>query len=495
MRPSESHRFALPLSCRLRRLAVLPLWLMLAPLLGGCFVGTEKPDAALDVPAKYQAGPRNPNRALPSVDWWRGFRSKQLTDLIEEALTSNLDIAVAVARIVQADAQSRVTGAALLPVLDLNADVTRSRSSATTGGGGVISTGDRDRSVYTASLAASYEIDFWGKNRAALRAAEQTAAASRFEREVVGLTTAAAVANAYFQVLAAEDRLRAARNNLEAATRVYNLVNERLQAGTASALDTAQQESLVNQVRAALPPVEQLLRENIITLAVLIGRAPAHVRIRPGNSMQQIAIPPVTPGLPSDLIVQRPDIRQAEALLEAGNANVESARAAMLPSITLTGEGGYQSAALRTLLRPESAFYNLAAGLTQPIFDGLRLQGQLDLTKGQQDELLQLYRRAVVSAFGDVERALVAVQQTSERERLQREVVRSSRRAFEISETRLREGAVDLVTVLNTQQTLFQAEDTLAQARLARLQALVSLFQALGGGWPLPREEARAPAP
>jgi outer membrane protein TolC len=143
---------------------------------------------------------------------------------------------------------------------------------------------------------------------------------------------------------------------------------------------------------------------------------------------------------------------------------------------------------LRTLLRPESAFYNLVAGLTQPVFDGLRLQGQLDLQRGRQDELLQLYRRAVVSAFGDVERALVDIRFTGERERLQRQVVASSRRAFEISETRLREGAVDLVTVLSTQQTLFQAQDALYQARLARLQAVVSLFQALGGGWPHPRE-------
>ena len=190
--------------------------------------------------------------------------------------------------------------------------------------------------------------------------------------------------------------------------------------------------------------------------------------------------------LPSDLIGQRPDIREAEARLESGNASVYSARAAFFPSITLTGEGGYQSAVFRTLMRPESAFFNLAAGLTQPLLDGARLQGQYDLAKGRQDELLQLYRKAVISGFADVENALIAVRQTTERERLQRDVVRSSRQAFQISEQRLREGAVDLVTVLNTQQTLFQAQDLLAQVRLQRLQAVVSLFQALGGGWQMP---------
>jgi NodT family efflux transporter outer membrane factor (OMF) lipoprotein len=460
--------------------------LALAPALGGCLVGTEKPDAALDVPAHYRMAPRNQDAALPSVLWWRGFRSRQLTDLIEEALTSNLDIAAAVGRILQADAVSRIAGAPLVPAIDFNASGTRSRASRTTNPGGAVSTGGpAERTNYQMSLSASYEIDFWGKNRAALRAAEELAVASRFDREVVALTTVVAVANAYFLVQAAQDRLRTAQNNLAAATRVYRLIEERFKVGTASALDTAQQESLVNQVRAALPLLEQQLRENVATLAVLLGRAPANVNVR-AIGMGHIAIPPVTPGLPSDLLTQRPDIRDAEARLASANANVESARAALLPSIQLTGEGGWASATLRTLIRPESAFFNFTGALLQPLLDGWRLQGQVDLERGRQEELLQLYRRAVVSAFGDVERALIAIQQSARREQLQREVVRSSRRAFEISDTRLREGAVDLVTVLNTQQSLFQAEDNLHQARLARLQAVVSLFLALGGGWPEP---------
>jgi NodT family efflux transporter outer membrane factor (OMF) lipoprotein len=426
--------------------------------------------------------PHDQDAALPSVIWWRGFRSRQLTDLIEEGLTSNLDIAAAVARIVQADALARIAGAPLVPAIDFNASALRARSSGTTGGG---TSSPSYRTNFSTSLSASYEIDFWGKNRARLRAAEEIAVASRFDREVVALATVVSVANAYFLVQASYDRLNTARNNLAAAVRVFNLIDERFKVGTASALDTAQQESLVNQVRAAIPLLEQQLRENIVTLAVLIGRAPANLNVRT-TGMGPIAIPPVTPGLPSDLLVQRPDIRDAEAQLAAANASVEAARAAMLPSITLTGEGGYTSAALRTLLRPESAFFTVAGGLVQPLLDGWRLQGQLDFEKGRQDELLQLYRRSVVSAFGDVERALIAVRQSAERERLQREVVASSRRAFEISETRLREGAVDLVTVLNTQQSLFVAEDNAHQARLARLQAVVSLFQALGGGWPLP---------
>ena len=457
----------------------------LTPALSGCLLKAEKPDAALDIPAAYRFGPRNADVALPSVIWWSGFRSKELTDLIEESLTSNLDVAAAVARIIQADAQARVAGAALLPSVNLNASATHSRSSRSTSTTSTSPSSERD--LFSASLSASYEIDFWGKNRATLRAAEETVAASRFDREVVALTTVVSVANAYFQVLASADRLRVARENLAAASRIYRLIQERLKAGTASALDTAQQESLVNTQRAAIPPLVQALQQNTATLAVLVARPPERLKIH-GNTMNRIAIPRVTPGLPSDLLGQRPDIREAEAQLAAANANVYAARAAFFPSITLTGEGGTQSSLLRNLFRPESIFYNVAAGLTQPIFEGGRLTGALDLQKGRQDELLQLYRKAVINGFADVDRALVAVQQTTERERLQREVVASSRRAFEIAERRLREGAVDLVTVLNTQQTLFQAEDTLAQARLARLLAVVSLFQALGGGWQPPPE-------
>jgi NodT family efflux transporter outer membrane factor (OMF) lipoprotein len=273
---------------------------------------------------------------------------------------------------------------------------------------------------------------------------------------------------------------------------VLGLIQQRASAGTASALEVSQQESLVASQRASIPPLEQTVAQFRNALAVLMARSPERVKIR-GGSLNSIAVPRVTPGLPSELLTQRPDIREAEANLAAANANVYNARAQLLPSITLTGEGGYQSAVLKTLLRPESAFYTAAAGLTQPIFEGGRLLGNIDLQKGRQDELLQIYRKAVISAFSDVETALSAVRTSTRQEQLQREVVTASQRAFDISEQRLREGTIDLVTVLQTQQTLFTAQDALVQARLARMQAIVSLYQALGGGWlPKPVEASNA---
>ena len=451
--------------------------------LGGCLLNGDLPEPGLYIPAAYDGGPRNPaaaQAALPPLDWWRKFRSHELIAIIEQARAANLDIAAAIARIVQADAQARIAGAALLPAISLNGSGTHTQASKTQNSSG---TRDIVTNKLNATLnVASFEIDFWGKNRAALQAAEQSAVASRFDREVVGLSTVVSAANAYFQVLAAQDRLKAAHDDIVSATRVLDLIKQRVNAGTASALDVAQQESVVYNLRAAIPPLQQTLKQNRVALAILMGRSPEQVHIR-GGSLNSIAIPRVTPGLPSELLTQRPDIRKAEANLAAANANVYNARAQFLPSITLTGEGGYASAVLKVLLRPESAIYSAAASLTQPIFEGGKLLGNLDSQKGKQDELLQNYRKAVISAFGDVENTLDSVHQTSLRVTLQAQVVRSSRQAFNISEERLREGTIDLVTVLQTQQTLYQAQDTLFQAQLARLQAIVSLYQALGGGW------------
>ena len=463
-----------------RRAARCAAALALAPWLSGCILTTDTlpTGAVVDVPPKYREAGGKPHAALPAPDWWRGFRSRELTLFVERAYLDNLDIAAAVARIEQADANTRIAGAPLLPSLTADLSAQRSGTGA-----------DAGKSTYSAVLNASYEFDFWGKNRALLRAAEFNAIASRFDREVIVLSTVASVINTYFQILAAQDRLRIARDNVNAANRILKVFQDRLGVGTATGLDIAQQESLVAQQRAAIPPLDQQLKQNIATLAVLLGEPPARLNVRGGSLSGIMALRP-SPGLPSDLLLQRPDIREVEAQLAAANANVQSARAALLPSISLTAEGGFVSAALHTLFVPQSAIYSVAAGLTQPVFDGFRLLSTLDLRKGQRTELLQIYRKAILSGFADVERALIAVRDLADQERLQTEVVATSRRAYELSETQLRVGTIDITTVLNTQRTLFQAQDQLVLVRLTRLQAIVSLFQALGGGWVLPNEIA-----
>ncbi|HEY8332331.1 MAG TPA: efflux transporter outer membrane subunit [Tardiphaga sp.] len=450
-------------------------------LLSGCILTKDLPDPALDVPPLYQAARlSNPGGAVPTLDWWRGFRSRELTQLMEEAQTVNLDIAAATARIIQADAQARITGAALLPSLSGSGQETYSRTSGSSASG--LTNNGREIVNYSASLSASYEIDFWSKNRDATLALEETANASRFDRDVVALTTLTAVANAYFQVLASQDRIRTAERNIASAQRILDAIKQRLSAGTGTDLDVAQQESVLANQRAAVPPLRQTLAQNVNALATLVSRPPESVRVA-GGSLNNIASPRVTPGLPSELLTQRPDIRRQESQLASATANVGSARAQFFPSIQLTGQGGYQSSALVSLFQPNAAFFSLVGGLTQPIFDGGRIRGNFELTQARQDELLQTYRKTVVSAFADVDNALVSIRQTSEKLRLQRDVVTASRRAFQLSEQQLRAGTADIVTVLNTQLTLFQAEDALSQAQLARLLAIVSLYQALGGGW------------
>jgi outer membrane protein, multidrug efflux system len=451
----------------------------------GCILTQDLPDPDLDVPAGYKAAARTDQGAPPPLDWWRGFRSRELTGLMEEAQTVNLDIAAAVARIKQADAQARVAGAPLLPSLSGTGQETYSRTSGSSSSG--LTNGGREVVNYSSSLSASYEIDFWGKNRDAAQAAEETAIANRFDRDVVALTTLTSVANAYFQVLAAQDRIRTAERNIASASRVLDAIKQRLKAGTGTDLDVAQQESVLANQRAAIPPLRQTLAQNINALALLVARPPESLHVS-GGSLDRISTPRITPGLPSELLTQRPDIRRQEAQLASATANVGSARAQFFPSIQLTGQGGYQSSALVSLFQPHAAFFSLVGGLTQPIFDGGRILGNFENTKARQEELLQTYRKTVVSAFTDVDNALVAIRQTSEKLRLQREVVAASQRAFQLSEQQLRAGTADIVTVLNTQLTLFQAEDVLRQAQLARLQAVVSLYQALGGGW-APRME------
>jgi NodT family efflux transporter outer membrane factor (OMF) lipoprotein len=452
----------------------------LAASSAGCLLTQDIPDPALDIPNRYKAAASADSVAPPTLDWWRGFGSRQLTDLMEESQRVNLDIAAAVARFRQADALARQAGAALLPSLSTSGQETYSRTSGSSASG--LSIGGREVVNYQASLAASYQLDFFGQNRDALRAAEETAVADRFDRDVTALTTLTSVANAYFQVLASQDRLRTAARNIESASRVLDAIKERQKAGTGTDLDVAQQESVLANQRAAVPPLRQTLDQNLNALAVLVSRPPESIRIV-GGSLEQIRIPRVTPGLPSELLTQRPDIRRQEAQLASATANVGSARAQFFPSIQLTGQGGYQSSALTSLFQPHAAFFSLAGGLTQPIFDGGRILGNFENAKARQDELLQTYRKTVIQSFTDVDNALYSIKQTTLKLELQRQVLASSRRAFQLSEQQLRAGTADIVTVLNTQLTLFQAEDVYWQAQLARLQAIISLYQALGGGW------------
>jgi len=458
----------------------------LVVLLGAC--ASEPARLEPDVPfaAKFDHASVRPESDLSR--WWARFGSPALTRLVDQADVSNPDLAAASARILQADAQARIAGAALVPALTYSADGSRSQSSGTTSKrAGILSPSLRNS--YSSALAASYELDVWGRNRDLIASAKADIEAAIYAREVIRLSGRAALVNAWLSHAAARDRLTLATENLQNAERILNVIRERLKVGTGTALDLAQQESLVANQRAALPDLRQMLETTRGTIALLLGRPPEGFALA-APSIRALRAPAIQPGLPASLLIRRPDIRQAEAQLLGAKADLAAARKALLPSIQLTGQGGFASAMLKNLLRPESGIWSLAAGLTQPIFEGGRLQAGVDLAAAREQELLETYRKAIVSALVDVEMALVAVRESAAKEAAEGVVVQKAREAFRLSEERLRLGTIDLQTLLNTQATLFQAEEALIQSRLARLQAVVSLFQALGGDF-VAREPAR----
>ncbi|MBM3606987.1 MAG: efflux transporter outer membrane subunit, partial [Alphaproteobacteria bacterium] len=331
-------------------------------------------------------------------------------------------------------------------------------------------------------LTATYALDFWGRNKALAQAGKLSAAATRYDYETVAITTLAGLSNAYFQLLVAQDRVRLARQNIALADRILSAIRARVEAGTANALDVAQQESIVANLRASVPGLEQQLMQQRNILAVLAGRTPESTRVK-GGQLRAVKLPRVRAGLPSQLLLRRPDIAAAEARLAAAGANIAAARAAFYPSFNLTADTSLESIALKNLLRPEALAASIAASALQPIFTGYTLEAQLEANKARWNQLLAAYRKSIVDALADVENALIAVRKSAEQETLRTRVVAAAQRAISITQERLREGTVDVVTLLNTQQTLFNAQDALTQARFQRLQAIVSLFQALGGGF------------
>lgn len=450
-------------------------------LLASCSMVPDYETPKTSTPIQWKTQIASADGAFPASAWWQEFRSPTLDALVAEAQKNNPDIGVAAARILQADAQARIAGAPLLPAIDLEGTRTRAKSVSAQAPSSAASR-SRITTTYEADLSASYELDFWGKNRAALESARATLTGTRYDAETVALTVLSNVASTYFQILQFRDRLQVARENLRNAERVLAVVEARVQNGAASPLDLAQQRTVVLNQRAAIPPLEVQVRQTENALAILLGANPADVEAA-GVTLADLVPPPVRAGLPSELLLRRPDVQFAEAQLVAANADIGNARAAMFPSIELTGTYGVTSKALHSLFEPTSIFFSLVGSLAQSIFKGGAQVAQVDLTEARFQELAHTYRKAVVAAFADVENALIAAQQTREQESAQADAVQQARLALQLAETRYREGAIDLLGVLDAQRTLFQAEDQLVQVRLARLQASVSLMKALGGGW------------
>ena len=451
---------------------------LICTALAACSVGPayERPDIAL--PTEWHEAPGPAASAVsvwPEAGWWHGFGSSQLDELIAQAERSNDDLAGAIARVQEADAQVRVAGAPLFPSIDVGATGTRERTQVT----GV---GARQTNIFNPQITASYELDFWGKNRALRSAARAAAVGSRYDQETVALTVVSSVATTYFQALELRDRIQVAQQNLQNGQKILQGLQLEQSAGIATGLDVAQQETAVALLDAALPPLLQQFRQAVYALAVLIGRTPESIDVTNG-SLTELSTPTIVAGLPSQLLSRRPDIAAAEQQLIAANADITVARAALFPSIDLTASGGYASGKLASLISPANRVYAVSAGLTQPIFHGGALRGQVAYSNARYTELLTTYHKTVLTAFGNVESALVAARQTAEQRERQRDAVAKARRAYQFAQTQMSAGTVNILTVLNTENALFSAQDVLVQVEYSHVQALIDLFAALGGGW------------
>lgn len=459
---------------------------LLCTLLSACVIGPRFVPPQTAVPARFAAAPENAPPEWPSRDWWRKFGSPDLDRLITEAEAHNFSIRIAVAQLQAANAEARIAGAPLLPSLGANASATDQRYGSRVVVSGVPA-GTISSHQFAASLGVSYELDFWGKNRDALRAAEANAAASRFNRDTVALTAVSAVATTWFQILADRDVLSIAKRNLAAAEGLLAQLRAQLRAGIVNAGTVAQQAALVAGERATIPSLQSQLRQLEIALGILVGKPPEMLKLMPA-SLDTLHVPTLMPGLPSALLTRRPDIAQAEATLIAANANVRGAIAAYFPSISLTGSGGWQSTALNGLFTPGSELLSAAASLAQPLFEGGALSGQLAVSRAAYRQDVALYEQATVKAFGDVETALTALHFATEQEREEQIAVGRAAIALAAVEAQLNAGTVSIGSVLTAQQTLLGDQNTLEQARLARFLAAVNLYEALGGGWQAPTQ-------
>ena len=454
--------------------------LSLCLLLNACTGNPPAIDSGIAPPAAWQFAERDAAQ-VTNQQWWTQFGSPQLNRLVEQARRDSFDVAAATARVRQAQASAVIAGAPLLPEVKFNLAASRQRLLRGSGNSDLDATESNNTvNSYDANFTASYEVDFWGGRAAARDSAVQSLRASQFDQATVELTLLSNVADRYAQTLAARQRQQIAELNLANARNVLGLVQTRYDAGSATALELAQQKSLVASQQRQLPLIQQLAEESQITLAALLGQ-PVQAVDMGVEPFQALTWPSISAGVPSQLLSQRPDIAQAEAQLAAASADVTVARAAMLPTLTLgatVGSGAYKA---NEILR--SPFYTLTSGLVAPIFNNGRLSAERDKARARQDELLHTYRGAIINGFADVEKSLSQIMRLDQQRQWQSEELQQAQTAFQIAESRYQAGAEDLLTVLETQRTLYTAQDLNVQLRLSRLQASIALYKALGGGW------------
>jgi multidrug efflux system outer membrane protein len=458
--------------------------LLIAGAAAGCTVGPDYKRPIVTVPDTYRgAAPLEPTApdavSIGDQAWWNLFQDELLQELIRTGLQQNFDLRIAATRILQAQAQLGNTRADQFPTVDAGASASRTRAPKSTVPFPLDPYQINDFQL-TASVA--WEIDFWGKFRRATEAARASLLASEWGRRAVATSLISQVASAYFEMRAFDRQLDVATRTLSSRRESLRLTEISASGGATSLVDVRQAEQLVFNAAATISDLERQIAQQENYISVLLGRNPSDVP-RGATLEQQAHVPEVPVGLPSALLERRPDVREAEQLLVAANANIGVARAAYFPQISLTGNGGVQSAALSSLFTTPAGLWSFGAGLTQPIFNAGRARSRVALSKAQQEEAVLAYQQTIQQSLREVSDALVGYHKGRDFREQQQLLNRAAADARRLADIRYRGGATSYLEVLDSDTRMFSAELGVTQAELSELLSLVQVYRALGGGW------------
>jgi multidrug efflux system outer membrane protein len=458
-------------------------WLILMStpgFLAGCMVGPNYHRPVVQPPTAYRDLSENSQvqaqaASYADLPWWQVFQDPQLQELIHTALKQNYDLQLATERINAGRAQLAVTRSNLFPQVQGSGEFR----------GGKESNFQTKFNFLTLTADAAFQLDFFGKLRRATEAARAQLLATEDARQTVILTLVSDVASDYFALLQLDLQLQITRNTVAAQDASVKLTNLRVEHGVATKLDVLQAQQVLDSANAQIPDLERQIAQEENAISILLGNYPQAVtRGRP--LVEQPLPPEVPPGLPSSLLGRRPDIREAEQILVAANAEIGVAKAQFFPQISLTGSGGGafgRSSAFSGLMSSQLGTWSYGAQVSQPIFTGGALRGNLRLAESQHQQALIAYRQAIQHAFGDVSDAVIGYQKFHQVRVRQEDTVADLQESVRLSNMRYKGGTTTYLEVLDGQRSLFSAELTLAGARGTEYQSLVQLYRALGGGW------------
>jgi multidrug efflux system outer membrane protein len=464
---------------------------LIAAALAGCAISPDYQRPASELPGTWSAAAEGAQPASKAgAEWWKVYGDARLDRVVEDALAHNADLALAVARVDEARAQLGIVESNQSVEVDGSFNRSRSQSSAATGP--QMPGMPRERNDYRAALNISYELDLWGRLRSATAAARADLLATEAARETVRTALAAQVVQTWYALQALDEQTAATRRAVASRGEGVGLQKKRYEAGVISGYELGQLQSELAAAEAQLPGLERRRLQAETALAVLLGRSPRHIYAingeRPASKPAAEAKPAATPvvipeGLPSDLLLRRPDIVAAEQRLIAMNARIAQARASLFPAISLTGVLGSQSAALGDLFTGPAGIWSLAAGVLQPIFAGGRLKAGIAAAESRERQAVIQYQQTLQVAFKEVRDALDG--QTQARRQLDAETRRadSLRDNYRLARLRYENGVSSLLDVLDAERNLLAAELNRAEALRAQRAAVADLFKALGGGW------------